>query len=83
MLGNEGEECDTLTLSGPLNKIEASVTQTESLAFALNSVRYVRDPNQKTYGTFLQPFGQTWVITEERPVVGLFGLTNPLENTVV
>ena len=83
MLGEEGDDCETLTLSGPLDKIEASVTQTETLTFKLNSIRYVKSPNQRTYGTFIKPFSQEWEITEEKPVIGLFGLTNPLENTVV
>lgn len=65
MLGHEGEECEVLTLTGPLNKIEASVIQLESLSFALNSVRYVRDPNQKTFGFFLGAFAKTWEFTED------------------
>ena len=45
MLGTEGEICDTLTLRGPLDKVEASVTQLESGLFVVNSIRYVRDSN--------------------------------------
>ena len=63
--------------------MEASLVQTPKLTFALDSVRYQREASQKTYGEFLQPFSKAWDIPEDRPVVGLFGLTNPLEETVV
>ena len=82
-MGYDGNYCDVLNLRGQLTRIEASLAQTPKLTFALDSVRYQREASQKTYGEFLQPFSKTWDIPEDKPVVGLFGLTNPLEETVV
>ena len=82
-LGYDGQICDDLKLRGQLTRIEASLIQTEALAFALDAVRYQRESSQKTYGFFLDPFSESWDIPEDRPVLGLFGQTNPLEETVV
>lgn len=83
MLGTEGEFCDTLTLGGPIDKVAASVTQMEVGFFVVNAIRYVRDPNQKTYGTYLQPFGQEWSFNETHQLIGLIGQVNPLENNAI
>lgn len=84
MLGTEGDFCETLTFSGPVTKMEASMDQNpETLSFSLNSIRYYVDTKQKTYGEFIKAFGKEWLLSEEKPLIGLFGLTNPLEKTVV
>ena len=83
MLGYEGNDCERLTLKGGVNKVEASVSQLPSKSFGLNSIRYVADPNQKTYGSFLRPFASTWEFDPLQPVIGLYGLENPLEKSVV
>ena len=83
MLGTEGKDCDVLTFKGPIEKIEASVTQIYPGFLALNSVRYSRT-YQKTYGTFLKPFSSAWEFKENSSeVIGLYGMTNPLEDNAI
>ena len=83
MLGYEGGDCERLTLTKGVNKVEASISQLPSKSFGLNSIRYVAHPNQKTYGSYLAPFGATWEFEPLHPLIGLYGLENPLEKAVV
>lgn len=84
LLGHEGSSCERLKISsGPLDKISASVIQMPNLSFALNAIRYTKYPNQKTFGEYVAPFGEEWNFTPEEPVIGLYGLMNPLDNSVV
>ena len=84
MLGYEGADCERLRLRAKaVTKVEASVSQLPSKSFGLNSIRYVAHPNQKTYGSYLAPFGSTWDFEPDYPLIGLYGLVNPLEKAVV
>jgi len=86
MLGHEGASCETLTIKsdGPLNKIEASVVQEKgTLAWKLGTIRYVKSPNQKTYGEFLKVLSVEWSFEEGMPPIGLYGMMNPLTKHVV
>ena len=45
LLGSQGVDCKTLTLSAPLDRIEASTTTLEDGTSVVNSIRYVVLPN--------------------------------------
>ena len=73
LLGSEGAECKTLSLSAPINRIEASTTTLEDGTTFVNSIRYVVNPNQKTYGDFSSASSAEWTFTESNPLIGLYG----------
>lgn len=71
MIGNEGRTCKTLTLSAPITHIEVSTDNG-----LVNAIRWVVNPNQKTYGDYDSTSGTEWTFTEETPVIGLYGQVN-------
>ena len=68
MIGNEGKNCKTLTLSADISHIEVSTDNG-----IVNSIRWVVKPNQKTYGDYDSTSGTEWTFTDETPVIGLYG----------
>ena len=71
MIGNEGRNCKTLTLTNPITHIEVSTDNG-----VVDAIKWVVFPNQKTYGDYNISKGTEWIFTQERPVIGLYGQVN-------
>lgn len=61
-----------LTLSGPIEKIRASYSQSED---GVSAVKYYKGGNSKTYGTLLSSFKE-WTFTDSKILLGLHGRIN-------
>ena len=64
-------DCQEMTIEGPLSSIRASYDD----RYGLTGISYFRGLAKKTYGTVREESTE-WVITEEEPLVGLYGNYN-------
>ena len=64
-------DCQEMLIEGPLSSIKASYDDRSGL----NGISYFRGLAKKTYGTIGEEYIE-WVITEDEPLVGLYGNYN-------
>ena len=62
-------DCQTLTLTGQIEKIRASYARSSG---AVTAIKYYKGSASKTYGTLLSLF-QEWSFTETNQLIGLYG----------
>lgn len=64
-------DCQEMMIEGPLSSIRASYGD----RLGLSGISYFRGLTKKTYGTVGEEYTE-WVITEDEPLVGLYGNYN-------
>ena len=68
-MGDMSGSCQTLTLSGPIEKIRASYARSEA---KVSAIKYYKGSAAKTYGTLLSTFKE-WTFSDTNILLGLHG----------